>query len=320
MSAHPFRSWLKKLSETSWTGGKRSYRKRTSSAMPSDGAHKVHPMLEILEDRYVLSPYVTSTANPLTVGDATMTILGSGFDTNPANTGLQFNDGLTGSVTAATATSLAVNLDWPSGLSAGVSSSLYVYVIEYSIPWGTDGAVGSSPLSLATFVPDLGPGTANLQTSSTSITIPGTGFDTTTPNDSVSFSDSVTGSVVSATYTNLTVSLSGLSTLAIGTAIYATATVDGESSSNQEVAVVAPIVYSSTATLPVTASSLTIAGYDFDTTAAHDFVSFANAGVTGTVSNATTSSLTVALTGLDNVPGIRPVNHITSPAPPHGPA
>ena len=46
---------------------------------------------------------------------------------------------------------------------------------------------------------------------------------------------------------------------------------------------------------------MTIAGYDFDPTAANDSVSFNN-GVTGSVTAATATALTVSLTGLASLP------------------
>ena len=40
---------------------------------------------------------------------------------------------------------------------------------------------------------------------------------------------------------------------------------------------------------------MTIAGFGFDTNAAHDTVAFTNGGVTGSVTSATATSLTVSL-------------------------
>ena len=133
------------------------------------------------------------------------------------------------------------------------------------------------------------------------MTIAGFGFDTTAAHDTVTFSNGVTGTVTSATSTSLTVSLTGLSSVTGGTALDANVTVDGVSSGSAvEVATVIPAVTSSTANLASTATSMTIAGYGFDTTAAHDTVSLSN-GVTGSVTAATSTSLTLSLTGLSTV-------------------
>ena len=57
----------------------------------------------------------------------------------------------------------------------------------------------------------------------------------------------------------------------------------------------------SSATLFALAPTLTITGSAFDTTAANDGVSFTNTGVTGTVTSATSTSLTVSLSGMSTL-------------------
>ncbi len=84
---------------------------------------------------------------------------------------------------------------------------------------------------------------ADLPANSTSITINGSGFDTTIANDSVAFSNGVTGTVTAATGFSLTVSLTGLSSVAGGTALDASVTVDGVSSGSAvQVATVLQVV------------------------------------------------------------------------------
>src|SRR5262249_7116934 len=64
------------------------------------------------------------------------------------------------------------------------------------------------------------------------------------------------------------------------------------------VATVTPVVTASTANLAANATSMTIAGFGFDTNAANDVVTFGG-GVTGTVTSATATTLTVtSLSGL----------------------
>jgi large repetitive protein len=166
------------------------------------------------------------------------------------------------------------------------------------------GIVRPTPAAIGAFqLEQISSSTVALPANSTSMTISGSAFDPVAANDTVAFSNGVTGVVTAATSTTLTVSLTGLGSVAGGTALDASVTVDGVSSGSAvQVATVAPVVTASTASLPVTATSLTIAGFGFDTTIAHDSVTFDN-GVTGSVTAATSTSLTVSLAGLGSVPG-----------------
>ena len=84
---------------------------------------------------------------------------------------------------------------------------------------------------------------ADLPANSTIVTINGSGFDANAANDSVTFSNGVTGTVTAATGFSLTVSLTGLSSGAGGTALDASVTVDGVSSGNAvQVATVLQVV------------------------------------------------------------------------------
>ena len=113
-------------------------------------------------------------------------------------------DNVTGVVTAATNTSLTVNL---SGLSpASINQDLDAVVTVGTLNSG-------SPVQVATVGPFQAPPTvsanpANLPDSSMTLTINGTGFDGTTPgNNLVSFNLGVTGTVTASTTTTLTVTL-----------------------------------------------------------------------------------------------------------------
>ena len=90
-------------------------------------------------------------------------------------------------------------------------------------------------------------------------------------------------------------SLKGL----IGGKLLASVTVSGISSGAAvQVATVTPVVTKSTTSLSPSATTLTINGFGFDPTAAHDTVIFSN-GVTGTISTATNNQLVIInLTGL----------------------
>ena len=238
------------------------------------------------------SPAVASSTASLPVNAAILTIAGVGFDTNPANDSVTFNDGVTGTVTAATTTSLTVSVTGLSSLTVGNALQASVTV---------DGTSSGNPVQVATIAPVVTSSMTSLPVNAASLTIAGLGFDTNPANDSVTFSGGVTGTVTAATTTSLTVSVTGLSNLTAGNALQASVTVDGTSSGNPvQVATLAPVVTSSTDSVPVNAASLTIAGLGFDTNPANDSVTFSS-GVTGTVIAATTTSLTVSVSGLSSL-------------------
>ena len=137
--------------------------------------------------------------------------------------------------------------------------------------------------------------TANVAINASNITIAGIGFDPNSANDTVSFNLSAVGSVTSATATSLVVTFSTDPT-AYGnlTAIVSTTT-NGSSSSTQVATIPTPppTVTPNSTTLASGASTVTIAGTYFSTTASNDSVSF-NDGAVGMVSSATATSLIVS--------------------------
>ena len=229
-------------------------------------------------------PVVTSSTANLAVNATSMTINGFGFSTTAGNNTVSFSGGATGTVTAATSTQLTVT-----SLSGLVLGSLTASVT-------VDGVGSGTAVQVATVIPVVTSSTANLAVNATSITINGFGFDSTAGNDSVTFSNGVTGTVTSASSTQLTVT--SLSGLVLGN-LTATVTVDGVGSGTAvQVATVIPVVTSSATNLAVTATSMTINGFGFDTTPGNNTVSFSG-GATGTVTSATSTQLTVtSLSGL----------------------
>ncbi len=174
---------------------------------------------------------------------------------------------------------------WDKGAGASTSDGLGIANVSFT----------------AAATPTVTSSTDNLPKNATSMTITGSGFDPNLANDSVQFSNSVTGTVtsVNASGTSMTVtSLSGLSSVTAGTMLDASVTVDGAGSgSTVAVATVAaastPTVTSSTDSLPNNAATMTIIGTGFDATiTANDMVTF-NSGVTGSVTGATATNLTV---------------------------
>ncbi len=251
------------------------------------------------------TPTVTSSTDSLPVNATSMTILGSAFDTTASHNSVSFNNGVTGTVTSVNASGTSMTVTSLSGLSSlSVGTVLKASVTVDSVSSGS--AVQVATIAAAS-TPTVTSTTDNLPLNATSMTIDGTGFDTVIlANDVVTFNNSVTGTVTSATATSLTVTgLSGLSSLSVGTVLNASVAVDGVSSGSAvQVATIAasstPTVSSSTANLSDEATSMTIAGTGFDPNiVANDVVTFNN-GVTGTVTSATTTSLTVgSLSGLN---------------------
>ncbi len=106
-----------------------------------------------------------------------------------------------------------------------------------------------------------------LAANGTTLEITGQGFDPTAANNTVTFNNGAVGSVTSATTTSLTVTLSTAPTAAGSlTAIVTVNTLS--SGSAVQVATVVPVVTTSTADLLASASTITINGFGFDTTAA----------------------------------------------------
>ncbi|MBI3408028.1 MAG: Ig-like domain repeat protein [Planctomycetes bacterium] len=232
-----------------------------------------------------VSPVVTPNSNTILGNAGTLLITGLGFDSaTPGNNIVTFNNGATGTVTAATATQLTVTS--LTGLAAGpLTASVSV-----------DGVSSGAPVQVATVTPVVTSTTASLAINATTMTIDGFGFSTTPGNNIVTFSGGATGTVTAASANQLTVS--NLTGLTLGE-LDASVTAEGISSGAPvQVATVVPVITPSNANLPVIATTLIINGFGFDPTAANDVVSFSG-GVTGTVTAATSNSITISnLTGL----------------------
>ena len=228
------------------------------------------------------TPVVTSSTTSLAAGSTTLSISGQGFDPTAANDTVVFTDGSAtpvGTVTAATATSLTVTFSTP----PSVTGQLMAVVT-------TDGASASS-VQVAKIAPAVTSSTTALAANATSLTISGTGFSTTPANNTVAFNNGAVGTITAATATSLTVTLSTMPS-AVGS-LTAVVTTNGVSSGSAvQVAAVTPAVAASANSLAANATTMTIHGFDFDTTAGNNTVVFSN-GAVGTVSAATATSLTV---------------------------
>src|SRR5262249_10789960 len=139
--------------------------------------------------------------------------------------------------------------------------------------------------------------TASLAINATTLTINGSGFSTTPANDSVAFNLGAVGNVTAATTTQLTVTFTTAPS-SVGNLTAVVTANGGSSGAAVQVATVVPVVTSSMANLAADATTLTINGFGFSTTAANDLVTFSG-GATGTVTAATSTQLTVtSLSGL----------------------
>ncbi|OWK43391.1 FG-GAP repeat domain-containing protein [Fimbriiglobus ruber] len=230
-----------------------------------------------------VTPVVTADTAGLAADGTSLTITGFGFDPTVANDAVTFNDGVVGSVSAATPTSLTVTFSTPPTTAGSLTAVVT-----------TDGVASGSPVRVATVIPVVTTSAADLAANAATLMISGFGFDPTVANDSVAFDDGASGTVTAATPTSLTVTFSTLPTTASG--LTAVVTIDGVSSGAPvQVATVTPVVTAGTAVLAANGTSLTIAGFGFDPTTANNAVTF-NDGVVGSVTAATPTSLTVTLT------------------------
>ncbi len=230
-----------------------------------------------------VTPVVTTSNAPVGVNATSMVINGFGFDPTAAHDAVFFSGGVHGTVTTATNTTLTVTS--LTGLTTGALSA------SATVNSQSSGAA----VPVATVTAGITPSTADLAATATMLTINGAGFSLNMANDTVSFSGNVTGTVTGASATSLTVtSLTGL----IAGPLSASVAVSGVSSPTVQVATVTPVLTSSVTTLAANAASLTIDGFGFSSTAANNSVTFINGG-TGTVTNATATTLTVtSLSGL----------------------
>jgi len=144
--------------------------------------------------------------------------------------------------------------------------------------------------------PTVAANAVSLAVNAPSLVISGTNFDPTAAGNVVTLRSGAVGGISSASATSLTVLFSPPPSLGSLTAVVTTS--GGSSGSPVQVAsvVAAPAVTSSTSSLAQNAPSIVIAGSGFDPTAAGNSVAFSPGGAQGTVSAATSTSLTVTFT------------------------
>jgi hypothetical protein len=171
-----------------------------------------------------VTPVVTNTGTTnLLASNNNLTIEGFGFSVVAKNDVVIFSGGVKGVVTAATPTTLTVS--HLSGLRAGALTAV-VKVLGVS-----SGVV----VPVATVIPVVTPSDTPLSPNATTLVIQGFGFSSTAGDNMVTFSNGVTGTVLSATATRLVVTkLKGLT----AGVLQALLTINGESSAMVDVATV----------------------------------------------------------------------------------
>jgi IPT/TIG domain len=253
-----------------------------------------------------LTPSVTANTSSTQAADvSTVTIAGTNFSTTPGNNLVKFSSGAVGTVSAATATSLTVSFSTKP--RAGVLTAIVT----------TNGISSGTAIQITSVTPVVTASTANLSASETTLTINGIGFDTVAGNNTVALSNGAVGSVTAATATTLTVTI-GTRATSVGSITAVVTTNSKTSGSPVQVARILPGVTLSTATLPINATSITINGFAFDTTASNNTVTFNN-GAVGTVTSATATALTVSIgtrpTSFGSLTASVTTNSISSGAP-----
>jgi hypothetical protein len=169
----------------------------------------------------IVAPTVSTSSATVASSATSLTIDGNGFDTNPANDTVTFDNGVIGTVTSASLTSLTVSVSGLGSLVGGTALHASVNV---------NGVSSGSSVQIATVAPVVTSSSDSLAATATSLTLSGAGFDTKPANDTVTFDNGVTGTVTSASINTLVVKVSGLGSLVAGTALHASVKVNGVSS------------------------------------------------------------------------------------------
>ena len=163
---------------------------------------------------FTLTPTVTASTANLAANATTITIAGTGFDAvTPGNNTVTFNDGATGTVTAATATSLTVSF----AAKPAQAGSLTAVVTNTA---GNSGA----PVQVATVTPVVTLSTAQILATAATVTINGFGFANANASNSVLLS-SGSGNVTSSSPTQIVVTFTAEPTAVNLTAVITSNTI-----------------------------------------------------------------------------------------------
>ncbi|MCU1441719.1 MAG: hypothetical protein JWP85_2716, partial [Rhodoglobus sp.] len=179
---------------------------------------------------------------------------------------------------------------------ATVSSTSGSIAATTSVDFAAGVATGQAhTFTILAVPPTVSATTTTVAQNSSGVIITGSFFDTTAGNNTVTFSNGAAGTVTAATSTQLTVSFT-TAPASVGSMTAVVTTPDGTSGAGVQVATVvpAPLITSSTASLGITAATVTINGGNFSATPGQNTVVF-NDGAVGTVTAATATQLTVTL-------------------------
>jgi hypothetical protein len=226
------------------------------------------------------APTITPSTTKLPTTTTTLTINGSGFDTNAgAHHAVKLSSGTVTQVHVISATQLTVSVTGP--LSVGPLTAIV-----------TVNGVPSASTQIATIVavPVITASTASVSATSATLTILGIGFDPTDADNTVALS-SGTATIVSASSTRIVVQFATTPNLGPLSAIV---TSDGQASASTQVATIVPGVTANTAPLPTSKTTLVINGVGFSAVPSQNVVALSS-GV-GSVTSATATQLTITFT------------------------
>ncbi len=221
---------------------------------------------------------VAASAANLAANTASVVITGAGFDAVAANNTVLFNNGVAGSVTAASATSLTVAFTTPPSTVGNLTAVVT-----------TNGSASGAPVQVATVIPVVSASAANLTANAGSVVINGFGFDPVAANNSVLFNDGAVGSVTAASATSLTVAFSTKPTSA-GNLTSVVTTAGVSSGAAVQVATVTPVVTASAAQILNTSATVTINGFGFASANTNNTVVF-NLGAVGAITSSSPTQL-----------------------------
>lgn len=264
--------------------------KRPNALFSIEGSFTIYQELEI--QPVATNPTVTFNDEIIQANLETLIIAGTNFELYPFDNQVTFNLGAVGFVTAATATELTVKfITQPSigNLTAIVTTGLTF--------------ASGTAIQVATVVTSISV-TENLDSkaiNASTLTINGTGFNTTAVNNTVAFNLGAVGAVTSATSTQVVVTFSTQPTSTGNLTAIVTNTASGNSGNAVQVATIvpAPVIYASN-TYYAQGQDLIIYGTGFDAVYPANNLVTSNLGAVGTVTSATTSQLTINFATLPN--------------------
>jgi hypothetical protein len=141
-----------------------------------------------------ITPVVTSSTASLAANAATVVITGLGFETTAANKTVTLSSGAVGTVISSTATSMTVGFD----TTPATMGSLTAIVTTNSLGSG-------SGVQVVTVKPVVTISTSNLLANAATMTIAGFGFSSANTNNSIAFNNGAVGIITAATTTSLSV-------------------------------------------------------------------------------------------------------------------